>query len=113
MQLIEKLDFEAVLPALGGSERALCSLERATGNVGRTHRYQDGKEIRAHQRRLPADVTAPVVTDERRLRLAQRLKDAAQVSNQVEQCVCPLRSWLVRLPLAAHIERDDAGASRS
>ncbi|GAC1687463.1 MAG: hypothetical protein NVS9B9_09580 [Ktedonobacteraceae bacterium] len=53
------------------------------------------------------------MTDERRLRLAQHLKDADQVSNQVEQCVRPLLSGLVRLPIAAHIERDDVIASLS
>ena len=48
----------------------------------------------------------------RRQALAQ-IKDADQVTNQVEQCVCPLLSGLVRLPIAAHIERDDVVASLS
>ena len=58
------------------------------------------------QRRGPRDDRAPVVADDHRLLLAERVAQAEHVADQVEDRVAVDLRRLVALPVAAHVGRD-------
>ena len=113
MQLIKELTFERLLPGLCGSKGGTRSVKGATRNVGGAHRDQSWKEIGAHERSMPGDVSAPVVADQDRLLLPKRIEQANQVTNQVEKRVRGDVRGLIGLTVAAQVGGDDMIASLS
>jgi hypothetical protein len=88
-------------------------MERATGSIGATHGDQDWEAIRTHQRGVPDKDAPPVMTDKNGLLLTERVEQAHQIPNQMEQRIDSGIGGLVGLAVSPQIRDDDMVASLS
>ena len=85
----------------------------ARRRVGHAHGAHRGKEIGPPQGCMPGDRRAPVVADDDRLGLAERLHQLGHVAHQMQQRVLVDRLGRLGAAVAAHVGRHAAKAGRA